>query len=121
MDKISRPQNSHQPNQHPKNIEQCICPVFLEDGTPRKQEGIDGVEDPHEHERTVGSEPADEAETEDAHDDADHFKDADMFQDKSIVRGHGFPREQDWRSIPVLSAIFSMLARSVSVLHVPLR
>ena len=94
VNEIPSPQNPHQADQHPKDIQQRISSVFFEDGAPREQEGIDRVEDPHEHERTIRSEPADEAEAEDAHHHADHFKYADVFQDKSINSRHGFPRKK---------------------------
>jgi hypothetical protein len=70
---VSRPQNSDDSNQDPKCIQHNVCGVAFVRGTPCQHEGISGVEYPDEHERTFWSEPADEAETEDAHQYANHF------------------------------------------------
>lgn len=52
MQDIPCPQNPNHADQDPKRVEQGICLVLLENGAPGKQNCIDGVEDPHEHEGT---------------------------------------------------------------------
>ena len=84
MQDIPCPQNPNHADQDPKRVEQGICLVLLENGAPGKQNCIDGVEDPHEHERAGRSQPADQAETEDPHQHADHFNRSNMFQDEGI-------------------------------------
>jgi hypothetical protein len=56
--------------------------ISLENGTPRKDDCIRGVENPYEHERTGRPEPTDKAKAEDTHENAGHFNDVDVFEDE---------------------------------------
>ena len=67
MEHVSCPQDADQANQNPKPIQHHVGVVALEGGAPRQHDGIGGVENPNEHERASGSQPTDEAETENPH------------------------------------------------------
>ena len=83
-DEIASAQDADKTHQNPEQVEHCISPIFSEDGAPRKQDRIGGVEDPDEHKRAVWSEPADQAETDNPHDHPDHFDRADVVDDENI-------------------------------------
>jgi hypothetical protein len=67
MQQPSRPEYADNANQHPKDIEDRVGIVFLEDRAPGKQHSVCRIENPYKHEWTLGSEPADEAEAENTH------------------------------------------------------
>ena len=88
MDKISCAQDSNDADQDPENVQNHICLIFLEDGTPREQDCVCGVKNPHKHKWTFRSQPTDEAETKNPHEHPDHFDDADIFYNKYVDGFH---------------------------------
>jgi len=79
MDKISCTQETNDADQDPENVQNRIRLILLEDGTPREQDCVCGVKNPHEHKWTFRSQPTDQAETKNPHEYLNHFDDADVF------------------------------------------
>jgi hypothetical protein len=82
--KSTRPENPHQANSNPENVEQGVRPIFFDDRAPGEQDGVDRVENPDKQERTVGAEPADQGKAEDPHQYSDHFEFAQMLCDQGV-------------------------------------
>jgi hypothetical protein len=72
---ISSAQDADDADENPKAIEGDVGAIALEGGAPCQHHGVNGVENPDEHERTVRPEPAHEAEAENPHQNTGHFHD----------------------------------------------
>ena len=73
-------------DEDPERIQQRVGEILFQNGAPRQQDGVNGVENPDEHERALRAEPAHEAEAADAHQHAGHFKRFYVFLDEKIYQ-----------------------------------
>src|SRR5947209_6823334 len=67
----SRSNDADNTDNHPEDIEDGIRQVLFQDRTPGEQDGVQGVENPDEHERTARTKPAYQTEAGNSHEDAD--------------------------------------------------
>lgn len=87
MKKTGGAHNADRSDENPKRIQQRIGEIAFQQRTPSQDDGVGGVYNPDQHERAVRAEPAYEAETADAHQDAGQFHDFYVSTDKGIQQG----------------------------------
>jgi hypothetical protein len=78
------PQHANDADHDPEYVQKNIGRVFFKRGTPGKNHGVGRVKRPDKQERTLGSKPADQAETEYPHHHANYFDDLDASKNELI-------------------------------------
>jgi hypothetical protein len=91
MKKSGGARNADDADENPKRIQQRVGEIAFQQRAPSQDDGVCRIYNPNEHERALRAEPAHEAETADAHQDAGEFQDFYVFADKGIQQGceHG--------------------------------
>lgn len=84
MDDGSGPENTNNPDKYPESVQKRVGVILFQNCTPSKNNGINGVYEPHSHERTFSSHPTDHRKTADAHDDPHHLKRFDVGKNEQV-------------------------------------
>ena len=84
MNKRTGAENADHADQDPEYVQQRVRLILFQDGAPGQHDRIGGVDDPDQHERTLGPHPADQTEAGNAHQDTGHLNRLQMLDDKPV-------------------------------------